>query len=249
MENFMDELASTEFKFLKVCERFGLGSSSGVDVDEFLLATYPYQWTAEQTARKQLKILECKEIIHFSPDGTRFKLTDYGSQLFYSKKREEEDWFNQGPFIKLNPQKKEEIDIKQGEHFKGYWEVVEILKRAKRTIKIQDAYIGVETIAMLNEVQDSVDIQILTSDKHWKHKELGLVSFSKFKRQRKGRTEIKINNDVHSRRVIIDDLEVYSSDDSLKDIGLHKASKIKKLENVEEELTNYDTAWEESKDL
>jgi hypothetical protein len=38
---------------------------------------------------------------------------------------------------------------------------------------------------------------------------------------------------------------VYSSDDSFKDIGVHKAAKIKRLTNIEEEIENFNSAWKD----
>ena len=245
----MVELDSQEFLFLKrVDEALSLRSSEGVSAEDLFEMFGGYHRDPNRAGMviKMLDRLVKKEVVVSSPDGVRFKLTNYGNQLFLNKLREEKEWINQGPFVKLNPEKKEEIDIKQGEHFKGYWEITEILKRAKKLIKIQDAYIGRETIAILNELDESIEIKVLTTDKRWKHKDLSMVAFELFKKGRKGKTEIKVNNAIHSRRLIIDDLEVYQSDESLKDIGVHNAAKITRLFNIEEELVNFDNAWKEA---
>ncbi len=251
----MQELKPYEFSILKQIDHaIGLYDKEGIDTKNILniLVDFSdvsplYRNACKSDIAQIISELVKKNILTFSPDGTKFKLTNYGNELFSNKIKEEENWINQGPFIKLRPEKKEEINVKQGEYFKGYWEIINILKRAKKTIKIQDAYIGTDTIAMLNELNETISIQILTSDKNWKHKDLALTSFLKFKKDRKGTTELRINNLIHSRRIIIDDLEVYSCDDSLKDIGIHKASKIIRLNKIDEELDNYNIAWKEAK--
>lgn len=245
----MEELTSIEFLFLKtVNDGFGLKETSGISLVECRnYLSFNNEFLFKQAVTIMNSLAE-KEVICSSPDGMRLKLTDFGWQLFSNKVREEENWLNQGPFVKMNPNKKDEINIKQGEHFKGVWEVISVLKRAIKNVKIQDAYIGVETLAILNELKEEIAIQILTSDK-WKDRNLFFPILEKFRKSRKGKIEIKINNSIHSRRMIIDDSEVYSSDDSFKDIGLHSSAKIKCLMKIEEEIINFNKAWSVAKDF
>src|SRR5689334_7024941 len=116
----MEELTKTEFLFIKkMDELIGLGSPDGIEIEEGLDRLYRRDSSLYYRIKGELTTLIEKEVFVSSPDGTRVKLTDFGSQLFTQKLREEEEWVNQGPFIKLNPARKEEIDIKKGEHFKG----------------------------------------------------------------------------------------------------------------------------------
>lgn len=102
----------------------------------------------------------------------------------------------------------------QGQFWDAKSLIVKFIRRAKKTLVVVDAYLGVATLDMLAKRQRGVAIELITHS----NGELAESDFEAFGRQYGNLTK-SICGICHDRFVVVDDTEVYWIGASLKDVG------------------------------
>lgn len=102
--------------------------------------------------------------------------------------------------------------------YDAYKVIREIIKGASNELMIADPYVDGSVVDLLENVEDGVDIRILTQQMQGDFKTV----CKKFKEQRekssKSGVEVRTNDDIHDRYVLVDD-QVYQCGASIKDAG------------------------------
>ena len=192
-----------------------------------------------------LQDLVQKNVISESPDKTFVRLTDYGDQLFLYFSNQQEEWYKQ-EICKVDDAKQDEILIKKGETFRGYWIIRKICLGAKKNIIIQDNYVGPDLFKLLTEISQAIEINVLTSDKPYREKDSAELAYSKLKQQNT-RIQMRKSNNFHGRYIFIDGQICYEVAHSIKDLGTKEAT-IKILRNCEDLLTEFEKHWLSAKE-
>lgn len=141
------------------------------------------------------------------------------------------------------PNKKQQL-IQKGQYFTARQIVRKILEKAKNTIDIQDNYVNIELLAMLEpyiQQNQNLKIRILTQkiDNSFKS-DLAL-----FVKQYSVGIEVKLHQSCHDRFIVIDGNDVFHSGHSFKDLG-SKASLINSVDDEEEKkkfIGDFDNWW------
>lgn len=186
------------------------------------------------------------KIISISPDGLSCKLTEYGHALFQETDALQNQW-EELPIIPLDDAEKSQIMIGAGEVFRGKYFVTQLLKRANVALRIHDNYCAHELLAWLYGCPPAVKIQILTSPKGLKQDQAFEPLYHAFKLER-ALSEVRTTGDIHDRKILIDDREVFQIGESLKDLG-KKGTTIIRLQDVAKHVTQFDALWNASKPL
>ncbi|HEV2298418.1 MAG TPA: hypothetical protein VGR72_07875 [Candidatus Acidoferrales bacterium] len=184
-------------------------------------------------------------ILSISPDGTWCKLTDYGLALWQETEALQREW-EELPTIPLDDAEKDQIIINQGEAFRGKMFVLQLFKRAHETIRLHDNFCATELLTWLYSVPTRT-IQILTSARTVKQ-DRGFKSFYEAFRRERNATEVRITDDVHDRKIIIDEREAFQVGESIKDIG-HKGTTIVRLTDPAAHAAQFEKLWSEAKPL
>jgi len=192
-----------------------------------------------------LQDLIIKGVLSESPDKIYVRLTDYGDQLFLYFSNQQDEWYKQ-EICKVDDAKQDEILIKKGETFRGYWIIRKICLGAKQNIIIQDNYVGPDLFKLLSEISQAIEINVLTSDKIYREKESAELAYSKLKQQNT-RIQMKKSNDFHGRYIFIDEQICYEVAHSIKDLGTKEAT-IKILRNCEVLYTEFKKHWLSAKE-
>jgi len=140
--------------------------------------------------------------------------------------------------------------IKTGEVFTGRRILRDILSNAKKKIDIQDNYIDLDVLAILQpylENNSILELRLLTGEQVKKD---FLSDFSLFAKQF-GKVSGKKHDKVHGRFIILDGQEVFSVGHSLKDLG-KKADIISKIEDqlaMKDTIEDFEHWWNEAENL
>ncbi len=129
------------------------------------------------------------------------KLTDEKLDVIFNAIENKEIKQNQGIFF-------------NGEIFDAYIFVINIIKKAKKSIILIDNYIDESVLTIFSKNTKKLDIKIYTKNISEKLK----LDIKKYNEQY-GNIELKNFNDSHDRFLIIDEKEVYHFGASLKDLG------------------------------
>src|SRR4029077_3655957 len=113
---------------------------------------------------------------------------------------------------------KDQIIINAGEIFRGKIFVTQLFKRSHSTIRLHDNFCAHELLMWLYSASTSVAIQILTSSKTLKQ-DLAFESLYRAFKQERRTSEVRLTEDVHDRKIIIDNREAFQVGESVKDIG------------------------------
>ncbi len=82
---------------------------------------------------------------------------------------------------------------------------------------------------------------------HWRQDPPFKPLFRAFKQER-ALSELRITEDVHDCKIIIDDREAFQTGESLKDLG-KKGTTIIRLEDVPAHVAQFEAVWNASKPL
>ena len=115
----------------------------------------------------------------------------------------------------------------EGQIYDAYSLIIDIIKKAKKTILIIDNYIDDSVLKMLTKKNNNVEVVILTSDKS----NIQQIDIQKFNKEYPILKVAKTNK-FHDRFIIIDNGEMYHLGASIKDLG-KKCFGINKIEDVE----------------
>ena len=133
-----------------------------------------------------------------------------------------------------------EENIKQRVFFEGqiydaYSVIIDIIKKANKSILIIDNYVDDSILKMLTKKKSSVEVVILTSNKS----NIQNIDIQKFNKEYPI-LKISTTNKFHDRFIIIDNEEMYHLGASIKDLG-KKCFGINKIEDVEimEKILNH----------
>lgn len=187
-----------------------------------------------------------KKVLSESPDKKHVRLTDYGHQLFLHFKSEQEDWYKQ-EIAKVDDTEKDEILIRKGETFRGFWIIRKTCLTSQKSIAIQDSYIGPDLFKLLSEIPEAIDIKVLTSDKPYKEKGAAELAYTKLKQQRTP-LEMKKSDDFHGRYIFIDRKICYEVGHSIKDLGSKEAT-IKRLRSCAELYHEFEKIWKTASNI
>ncbi|MDP3024707.1 MAG: hypothetical protein Q8O10_04150 [candidate division Zixibacteria bacterium] len=191
-------------------------------------------------ARIVMEGLIQKKVLSESPDKAYICLTDFGYELYLHFEQKQRDW-NEQEIVKVSDVEKDEILIRKGDIFRGYWIIRNIFLSAQKSIVIQDNYLSPELFKLLSEIQTGIDIKILTSDKQYKEKDPSELAYTKLKQQN-NQIEMRKSNNFHGRYIFIDRQFCWEIGHSIKDLGTKDAT-IKKLRNCEELYTEFEKLW------
>lgn len=175
-----------------------------------------------------------------SPDGLSFKWTDVGLARFQETEAMQRAWV-ESPVIPLDDAEKDQIVIQQGESYRGKAFVIQILKRAKMALRIQDNYCSHELFAWLYSLDSSITINIITSQKTTIQDKTFQAMYEAYKQERPS-TEVRLSDSVHDRRILIDEGEVFQTGESLKDIG-RKGTTIVRIRDSQKCLEEFGSLW------
>lgn len=114
----------------------------------------------------------------------------------------------------------------EGQIYDAYSLVVDIIKKANKSIYIIDNYIDDSVLKILAKKNKNVDVTIVTTDKS----NIQKIDIQKFNKEY---PELKVlrTNKFHDRFVIIDEKEMYHLGASIKDLG-KKCFGINKIEDT-----------------
>lgn len=122
----------------------------------------------------------------------------------------------------------------EGQIYDAYSLVVDIIKKANKSIYIIDNYIDDSVLKMLAKKSKHVEVTIFTTDKS----NIQKIDIEKFNKEYPKLNVLKTNK-FHDRFIIIDEKDMYHLGASIKDLG-KKCFGINKIEDVN--LTKYMTA-------
>lgn len=111
--------------------------------------------------------------------------------------------------------------IKSGSVYTGSRKIRETLGQATQKIDIQDNFVGVRLLDILEQIissNPSLEIRLLTKDGNYKDLKPFIQELPLFQQQFPG-LAVKSHNQAHGRFIIIDGQKVFSPGASLKDIG------------------------------
>lgn len=199
--------------------------------------------TGDEALRRLL--LEPK-LMSRSPDGLWCKLTDYGRALYEETEAQQREWEGT-PIIPLDDAEKDQIVIRPGEVFRGKYFVMDVLKRARAEIRLHDNFCTHELLAWLHSVSASVVIHILTSPRGVKQDPAFESMYRAFQQER-NTSEVRVTEDVHDRKIIIDDREAFGVGESLKDFG-RKGTTIVRLRPAADHIAQFDAIWSGARPL
>lgn len=125
-----------------------------------------------------------------------------------------------------------EENIKQRVFFEGqiydaYSVIIDIIKKANKSILIIDNYVDDSILKMLTKKKSSVEVVILTSNKS----NIQNIDIQKFNKEYPI-LKIAKTNKFHDRFIVIDSREMYHLGASIKDLG-KKCFGINKIEDIE----------------
>lgn len=135
--------------------------------------------------------------------------------------------------------------IQSGDVYTARQKLRTLLKEAKDTIDIQDNYIDIDILNIVEQYvaeNDSLRIRITTNNKNLSS---AFKSDLRLFIRQYGRTEVKSHQDCHGRFIVVDHDRVYHSGHSLKDLG-EKADLISLIDDPQakrETLENFEKWW------
>ena len=185
-------------------------------------------------------------LISLSPDGLLCKITDYGVALYEESEAEQRAWLD-SPIISVRDFEKDQVVIQPGQPFRGRFLVLSLFKRARTTLKIQDNYLCSDILDWLYGVPDAVNVKALTSPKAVKQ-DKPFESMYRAYRVERPRAEVRLSNNFHDRKLILDDGQCYGVGESLKDIGT-KGTTLTHLLNVSHHEQEFERLWNASAPL
>jgi hypothetical protein len=192
------------------------------------------------------RLLVAPGLLSISPDGQWCKPTDFGRALYDETEAQQQEW-EELPIIPLDDAEKDQIIINAGETFRGKIFVTQLFKRARTTIRFHDNFCAHELLTWLYSASPSITIQILTSPKTLKQDPAFESLYRAFKQERRT-SEVRLTEDVHDRKIIIDDREALQVGESVKDIG-RKGTTIVRLKDVSVHIAQFDALWNAGKPL
>ena len=135
-------------------------------------------------------------------------------------------------FDKVFDQLQNEENIKQKIFFEGqiydaYSLIIDIIKKANKTILIIDNYIDDSVLKMLTKKNKNVEVVILTSNKS----NIQKIDIQKFNKEYPI-LKVAETNKFHDRFIVIDNKEMYHLGASIKDLG-KKCFGINKIEDLD----------------
>jgi len=145
---------------------------------------------------------------------------------------------------------KKQILIEKGQQYTARQILRDILKSAKSKIDIQDNFVNLEILPILEEYiigEQKIFIRILTQNVNNSYKS-DLLAFIK---QYGEVIETRVNTECHDRFLIIDGSEVHHFGHSLKDLG-SKVSLINKVDDKETKdkvVNDFEKWWQSGKDI
>lgn len=142
----------------------------------------------------------------------------------------------------------EQIIIKKGATFQGVLELRKILRKAKKTLDIQDRYLNGDIFGFIEEINQDVKIRIIIAKKYSGKAALGQI-YKRYLEQAEN-VEIReiLNREFHSRKIIIDNEVGYNLDFTFQDVGRSESfiNTIKDIDSVKKE---FDVLWSKSTPL
>ena len=146
-----------------------------------------------------------------------------------------------------------EAHISQGRPYDGRKAFKSILDNAKSELILVDSYLHpdiLKTLHLYMEENDNLRVRLITSNGN-KAKFNALISDYKLFQNQYPNIELRENNVIHDRYIIVDGTEVYHSGHSFNELG-QKASSINKMENpkvITKIKTEIEDAWNKGKTI
>ncbi|MDD5770421.1 MAG: hypothetical protein PHE25_05625 [Candidatus Gracilibacteria bacterium] len=136
----------------------------------------------------------------------------------------------------------DEKHFKVGEDYQIIRYLSKLLQNSKSELLIVDSYADSNLFDFFEELENNINIKVLTSEK-WCKNNFKKLYFSYYGTN----LEVKLNNDIHDRYIIIDQENIYLLGTSFNHMG-NKDFSIKKLNDLNKITDLYDT-WNKSIEL
>jgi len=233
-------LSPVDFRFLKRT-KYALDRPSGLWVKDAM------SFGEKQEMPFLYAKLVKENILSTSPLGDSLKWTDYGLALYQETVAMQQAW-TETPVITLDDANKDQIVIRSGEPFRGKYFVLQVLKRARGQICIQDNFCSHEILAWLYSIPPAVEVRVLTSKKTTDQDKTFAAMYRDYKKERPNAEVRLLDKKFHDRRLFIDGAEGFQVGESLKDIG-NKGTTITRLRDVRTHLQEFENLWNAAKPL
>lgn len=190
------------------------------------------------------RLLVRPNLVSLSPDHLWCKLTDYGRALYEQTEACQREW-EEAPIIGLDDAEKEQVIINAGEVFRGKVFVIQLFKRARTTLRLHDNFCAHELLEWLYSLPRNVAVQLLTSPRGFKQDPLFESLYRAYKQERPA-SDLRLTDDVHDRKIIVDDRDAFQIGESIKDIG-RKGTTIVRLDDVAAHVAQFGRLWASGK--
>jgi hypothetical protein len=232
-------LSANKYRFLRMFRDF-LARPEGGPSDLFLA-----QCRVQVGPAAFRELLE-EGVVSVSPDGESCKWTDYGLAMLGEMDALQELWMGT-PVIPIDDANKDQFVIRQGEPFRGKFFILQTLKRAGHSVRIQDGYCSHDLLAWLYAIPPQIAIEVLTSPKGVAQDKPFEPLYRDYIKERPN-LSVRLSAAFHDRRIILDDREVFSVGESLKDVGA-KGTTIVRLRDIRDHVQVFDRLWAAAKPL
>lgn len=206
---------------------------------------YFFGFRARDSIEESIRSLVRKGIISFSPDYKSFNFTDDGWDAYIEIFKAQKEWESgkrnldivDKPIFKIDGRNKILLA-------KAYASIFDL---AKKFILIQDAYMEAVFIYTLGDINDAINIKILTAEKGAnKARHIATRGAIRLLLDSRNNTEVKLNNNFHPRKIIIDGEWAWIIDGSQ---GTKDMLTFSKMPHAETETREFREIWSKSSDF
>lgn len=186
-----------------------------------------------------------KGIFERSPDHKFFKFTQEGWEAYVDLFHKQKAW-EEGK-TELSITEKPNFRVDASNKLALMKTLGNIYSLASIRLIIQEPYPLKNFILMLGDIEDSIEIKILTSEKQKDKAKLmsAKAALEELTRARKN-TQVRINNKIHARKIIVDEAFTWQSTGSQSTNDSLIYTKVKELQK---ELGEFKKDWSEGVDL
>lgn len=134
-----------------------------------------------------------------------------------------------------------------GRPFQAWEELRSIIVSARECIRIEDAYLGSDVVAVLGgNLPEGVRLLVLGPEKDNRHWLAALASLKVLGEEMSGRIEVRCTTDVHDRYVYVDG-QAWRSSESFKEMAKARTTKLVPEAKPSDTLADFEKRWSEAR--